>query len=274
MIRMGRVWDSTVAVLGGRGALIARVALLTVFLPSVIQAALPLAIGEAHGARLAGGVAGLILIVVTLLGTLAITALASDPAVDERGAYAAARDTLPATIGAVLLIGVAMALLLIPGAVLLVAAGFDANAMEAGAPQPTLASGPALGAALYFFVYALVVLWAVARLLPLYAVLVGERCGLRSIRRAFALTRGLALRIVAVLILYAVVLMVAWSATTSVFGLVFRLLLGSDHAMLVGFLSGVAGAVVTTAFGVLQPVFAARLYAAIREVREGAPAGP
>ena len=271
---MGRVWDGTVAVLSGRGALIARIALLTVFLPSVIQAALPLAIGAGQPAKLVGAVVGLALIAVTLLGTLAITALASDPAIDERAAYAAARDALPATIGAVLLIAVAMGLLLIPGAVLLVAAGFDASAMAAGAPQPTLASGPALGATLYFLVYALALAWVLARLLPLYAVLVNERRGLRSIRRAFTLTRGLALRIVAVLILYAVVLTVAWSAATSVFGLVFRLLLGSDHAPLVGFLSGVVGAVVTTAFGVLQPVFAARLYAAIREVREGAPAAP
>lgn len=269
---MGAVWDSTVAVLSGRGALIARIALLTVFLPSVLQAALPLAIGEGRAARLTGGVVALVLIAVTLLGTLAITALASDPSVDERAAYARARDTLPATIGAVLLIGVAMALLLIPSVILLIAAGFDANAMEAGTPQPALAAGPMLGATLYSLVCALVVLWAVARLLPLYAVLVGERRGLRSIRRTFALTRGLALRIVAVLILYAVVLTVAWLAATSVVGLVFRLLLGSDQALLVGFLSGLAGAVVTTAFGLLQPVFAARLYAAIREVREGAPA--
>lgn len=270
MVRMGAVWDRTVEVLAGRGATIARVALLTLFLPSVIQAAFPLVFEAGSAAKLAGALIGLVVFVVTLLGTLAITALASDPATDERRAYGIARATLPSTIGAVLLIGLAMVGLLIPGMVLIAASGFDFRAAQQNLPQTSLRSGPLLGASLYFLAFAAFAVWVAARLSPLYAVLVNERRGLRSIARAFALTRGLALRIVGVLILYAVVVTVAWAATAAVTGTVFRLVLGPDHPAPVAFLVAVATGAVLTGFGVLQPVFTARLYAAIREVREGA----
>jgi hypothetical protein len=262
MVRMSAVWDSTVAVFSGRGGVIVRVALLTLFLPSVIRAAATL--GTGPGAKLLDGVLGLVAFVVSLFGTLAITALASDPATGERRAYAMARDTLPGAIGTVVLLGIAATLLLLPGIVLLVGSGFDLRAAQLDLPQATLRPGMLLGSAVYVLVLSAVLLWAFARVAPLYAVLVNERCGVRAIARAFAMTRGLALRIVGVLILFAIVVTVAWLASTWVAGTVFRLVLG-DRPPLVGFATALVTGAVTTVLGVIQPVFTARLYAAIRE---------
>ena len=74
------------------------------------------------------------------------------------------------------------------------------------------------------------------------------------------------------IILYAIVFLVALMAATSIVGLVFRLILGGDQAALVLFVAGIAGAVVTTIFAVLQAVFTAQLYLATRAAH-GEPAG-
>jgi hypothetical protein len=263
MVRMGAVWDSTTQVFAGRGATIARVAMLTLFLPSVIRAASALALGDGGLGETIDTVIGLIVFVVTLIGTLAITALASDPAIDERGSYGVARQRLPGGIAAVLLVGLGILILAVPGFVLLAKAGFDFQAAAAGRPQPPLDPGVALWGALYLTAWSVVLIWAMVRLTTLYAVIVNERRGVGAIGRAFALTKGLAFRLFGVIILYGVVLAVLWSAATSVFGLIFRLLLGSEQAGLVQFLTAVVAAVVLTGATALQAVFCARLYAAV-----------
>lgn len=269
MVRMGAVWDSTVEVFAGRGGTIVRVALLTLFLPGVTRAAAELALGSGSAAGLLDSAIGLVAFAISLLGTLAITALASDPATGERRAYDQARDTLPSAIGVVVLLGLAVTLLLIPGIVLLVGSGFDVRPAQLGLAQAIVRPGMMLGAACYFLVLSLVLLWAFARMAPLYAVLVNERRGLRSVSRAFAMTRGLALRIVGVLILFAIVVTVAWLASTWVSGAVFRLLFG-DRPKFVTFATALVTGAVTTVLSVIQPVFTARLYAAIRGREEAA----
>lgn len=264
MVKMGAVWDGTVDVLTGRGAMIVRIALVTLFLPGLVQDAVPLVLGTGGPARIASALLGIVVLVSTLLGTLALTAAASDPLTDEPAAYRIGAAALPATIGTVLLIGIVFAILLIPGLLLLVQSGFDYRAAAAGLPQSNVSLQALGGFAIYLMIFGLIAIWAGARLLLLYAVIVNERRGVGAIRRSFELTRGLTLRIIGVVILYAIVILVAVVATQSVVGLIVRLALGPDSPTLVAFLTSIAVALVTTAASVLQPVFAARLFAAVR----------
>src|SRR3546814_5010707 len=85
-----------------------------------------------------------------------------------------------------------------------------------------------------------------ARLLPLNSVVVAERRGVGAIRRAFGLTRGLALRIVGVVILFFVVWGVSAMAATTVLGSIFQLAFGGEGAItLATVLTGVVGGAVT-----------------------------
>jgi len=218
-----------------------------------------------------GSLLALVAFVLTLFGTLAVVAVASDPATGERSAYAKARDALPRTLGAVLLVGLALGLLFLPGIALMLAGGFDPRAAQLGTPQTDVAAGPLLGAMLVFLLWSVAALWAMARLILIYPVCVNERRGVGAIARSVALTRGLTLRMLGVLILYGLVLSVAWFATAAVVGTVFRLVLGPEGQGGATLLAAVAVAAVTAAFSVLPAVFTARLYAAVRDAREGAP---
>lgn len=272
MVRMGAVWDSTAQVFAGRGAAITRVAMATLLLPSVLQAALALARGQS-AASLLDSLIGLAVAVVTLLGSLAIVALASDPAIDERGGYRIAGETLLGAIAANLILGLALCLLVVPGILLLARAGFDFQAAMVEGPQPKLDAGAALWAVLYLLIWSVFVLWAIVRLAPLHAAIVNERRGASAIGRAFGLTRGLALRLFGVVLLFLIVLAVVWSAATSVVGLVSRLALGPDQTAATGFVVALVDAAVTAGATALSAVFCARLYAAIRAERD-APARP
>lgn len=264
---MGSVWDRTIEAVNARAAAVTRIALLTLFLPAVIDAGATALTGEAAGFKPVLAFVNLMVFFATLFGTLALTAVAGDPRTGEHGAYRVATAALPRTIGAVLVIGIVVVLAAVPGLVLLVNAGFDPTAAAAGRTQPPLSPGPALAGSLYLLGYAVLILFVIARLVLLYAVLVNEGRGLGAVRRSLVLTRGLTWRIMGVLILYAIVLWVAWSATQSVFGIVFGLLLGPDRSATAAFMTAIPVAAVLTVLGVLQPIFAARLYAAVREHR-------
>lgn len=271
MVRIGTVWDRTVEVISGRTAILASIAALTLFLPTVVRDAITLAVAGGPAATLLGAVVGVIMAVVTIWGMLALIAVASDPAVDRAGGFRIGAAALPGTILVVIVLGLAFGLLFLPAIILLSRAGFDFTAAAAGATQPGISPG-ALGAvSLYSIALLAVAIWAGARLAVLYPVLVNERRGLGSIARSFDLTRGLTWKIIGVLILYGVVFLVVLLAATSVAGLIFRLVLGGENATLVQFLAAVVGAAVTAVFGVLQAVFTAQLYLAARHARESAP---
>ena len=267
MVRIGTVWDRTVEVVNGRAAMLATIAALTLFLPSIARDAITLAAGG-PAARPLVGVVSILLAIVTIWGVLALTAVASDPAVDRARGYRNGAGALPSTILVVIVLVLVFSLLFLPAIVLLHQAGFDFAAAGRGETQTNVTSGGLGGAALYSIVYLVFLLWAVARLALVYPVLVNERRGVKSIARSFDLTRGLTWKIVGVLILYAIVFSVVLLAATSVTGLIFRLLLGGESVALVQFLVGVVGALATAVFGTLQTVFAAQLYIAARAARE------
>ncbi|MBW6532850.1 hypothetical protein KZ820_19065 [Sphingomonas sp. RRHST34] len=265
MIRMATVWERTVDVLRGRAAILAGIAFVTLFLPTVSSAAVTSFVGDVQAARL---LASLVSAVLMLFGMLAITAVASDPRVDRGAAYRLAANRLPAAIGVTLVLVIALSLTFVPGTLALIAAGATVTATGMVEMQRAAAGPLALSAGL-ILVAAALLLWLGARLAPLFAVVVNERLGLGAIRRAFALTRGAAARLIGVLILYAVLVMVLSVAVRSVVGVVLRLLLDSDAAVLFG--TSVALAIVSAGATVVQNAFYAQYYAAAREREEAAP---
>ncbi len=265
MIRMATVWEHTVDVLRGRGAILAGIAFVTLFLPAVLSAAVTSFLGDGQAAR---PLVSLLSAVLMLFGMLAITAVASDPRVDRGAAYRLAANRLPAAIGVTLVLIIALSLTFVPGTLALLAAGATVTATGMVEMQRAAAGPLALSAGLILAAAALL-LWLGARLAPLFAVVINERLGLGAIRRAFALTRGVAARLIGVLILYAVLVLVLSVAVRSVVGVVLQLLLDSDGAVLFG--TSVALAIVSAGATVVQNVFYAQYYAAVRARDEAAP---
>src|SRR3546814_3893022 len=130
-----------------------------------------------------------------------------------------ARRLLPA-IGIGLLVALIVALLAAPLGIAFLASGVDWVSTAAGQWHPAgpLPAGLKLLVGRYSLAQVIVVLWGMERMLPLNSVVVAERRGVSAIRRAFGHTRGLALRIVGVVILFFVVWGVSAMAATTVLG--------------------------------------------------------
>lgn len=270
MISIGEIWDRTMRVIAGRLGVLLTLAFLLMIVPPVVQATLETVESTSFGLRSAQLAVSLIVFLAASMAMIAMTAVASDPAVDREAALAAGRARLGPFIGVSLVVGLAFGLAVLPGAVLLGMARFDlAQARLAGSQEGVNLVLLGFGL-LYFLVLLPVMLWAAARLVPLAAVIVNERRGVGAIRRSFALSRGMSMKLMGVLILYVVVFLVVLTAATSVIGIVARLLSGSDGATVVALAVALATALVTAAFSVLQAVFAAQFYLAAREAHDPA----
>lgn len=267
-VGIGSVWDTAVEAVRGRAGMLASIAAVALFLPSVIQAALVLYTGGVAGASPVAPSAGgsllrsalmFGLLTLTFWGALAITAITGDPAITAAEARRRASARLLALIGVSIVLGFALLLLIVPAAVALVGSGVDMTAMSSGA-MPTLGRGASLFVGLYGFVVTILMLWLLARLLPLVPVVLNERPGLRAIGRSFRLTRGLGLKLIGALLLYFIVLYVATSAAQWVTFIPLRLILGLEYLGVARFIAALVGAVVAAVFSVLAYAFTAQLY--------------
>ncbi len=259
-LRMGEVWDRTVDVLRGRAGILAGIALLTLILPGVVGGALGTIVPVAQPSLLVSLVR-LVVLVSLILGMLAITAVASDPAVDRALALRIATRRLLPALGLLVLLVIVAVLLFIPAGALLALAG--ATISPAGSVDMTRAApGYAALAGLSVLAAAVLGLWFSARIVPLFAIVVNERRGVRALRRSLALTRGATLKLIGVLILYFLVVTVAMLAATSVVGVAAGLALDEGPARFVG---GLAGTLVSAGATVVQSVFYARFYVAAVE---------
>lgn len=241
MVKMGDVWDRTSEVLGGRGGVLAGIAILTVFVPGVINAAYT---SYAPAGALRSAIVVLLLIAVTIAsiwGQLAIIAAATDPATTRPAAQRQATERLLPALGVMLVLGIVATFAFLPAIVLLVMSHLDFAAMANGTPPASPeASGPLLLAGLYMLVAFVVLLFVGARLLPLYAVVLRERLGLGAIGRAWRLTRRHTWRLVGAVLLFMIVVMIASWAAQAVAGLVTALVLGGDAVATVRFVGTVA----------------------------------
>jgi hypothetical protein len=270
MISMGMVWDRTTAVVAGRLGILVSIALLLLFVPPVVQAAIDAAAGSSQAMRWAGGIIAIIVFLAATWGALAITAVASDPAVDRGTALAIGGARMGPLLGIIIALAIAAVLAMLPGGVLIGIAGFDVDRARLGLSQDNLNLGMFAAGFLYFLVLALACLWVGARLVPLLGVVVNERRGLRAIGRSFALSRGSTLKLIGVLILYSIVFAVVLLASSAVIGLIVRLVVGPEAPAAVVLAVALVTAAVTAGFSVLQSVFSAQFYLAAREARDPA----
>ena len=268
MIRMGTVWDRTTAVIAGRLGILLSIALLLLFAPPVVQAAIDAVTGTSTTLGWIGAIVSVAVFLAALLGALAITAVATDPAVDRASALALGGARIGPMIGIVIVLAVAALVAMLPGGVLIAMAGFDVDRARLGLSQDGLDLGMFALACLHFVLLGIGCLWIGAKLVPLLGVIVNERLGWRAIGRSFALARGATLKLVGVLILYSIVLIVVLLAANAVVGLIVRLVVGPDGAAAVGFAVALVTAAVTAGFSVLQTVFSGQFYLAARQARD------
>lgn len=265
MMKISTVWDRTVDVLQGRTGILASIAALTMVAPPLVGAALR-AFVSSDAVTVAGvrSLVGFATSLLLLYGILAVTAVASDPRTDRRAAFGVAARRLGVALGILLLLIVVAALLFVPVGVALTLSGVTMGAagkVDVGVATP---GGLALAGALGLL--GLVAgLWLSARLVPVFAIVVNERRGLGALRRSLALTRGATMKLIGVLILYAILIIVVMWAATSVVGVVARLALGGEAGGTIFFIVSVISALISAAASVVQSVFYAQFYVAARE---------
>lgn len=270
-VSMSAVWDRTAAFLSEHlGALIG-IAALTIFLPNLIGEVLA-PLKADGGLRLGLFVLAMALGVLSIWGQLAITAMALEPGTGSAQARAtASRRLLPMVLVIVAIFAIA-ALLTLPVLVILGMNGVDLARL--GEPELAQRLPPEVVAALggYLLLLSPVLLWLVARFTILaMPVVAAEGLALGALGRAYRLTRGLALRIIAVVLLYVVVTWIATKAAQIVFGSVLRLIFDGNGAITIpSVVTALVVALVGTIFSVIGTVFAAKLYIAARS-RDVAP---
>lgn len=274
MVRMSAVWDRATEVIAGRTSILASIVLSFVWLPSVVQRGLRLAVygdappaspgAVAPGIALALALVGLVVLALAIVGHLALVAVASNPSVSRNEALRIAMRRFWPYLGLVLLVSVALLILILPILIPVLSAYPSLAAMQAGGP-PQMAPGTGLFVLVYALVLTAAILWVEARvLMVLTPVIVNERLGLGAFGRAFALTGGLTWRIVGVLLLFIVVAVVALLALQSVVGIIWRLLLGFAHDGLTVFLTAAVVGLLACVLSVIVAAFTAQLYVATR----------
>jgi len=264
MVKMGNVWDRTAEFLSDNIGAVLSIALVAFFVPASIEGNFAAAgAGAGAGLKLLLAALQLGFAVLALWGSLAITAMALDTAAPE-GAGRAALRRLPAALLVSIVTILGALLLASPILIMLVAAGYDFTAMQRMEGME-LGRLPVTAIALYGIALLIVLIWLAARLVVTTPVIVRERRMLGALAQSWRLTRGYALRIVGVLILYVVVAWVAHLAASTVFGSIFALVAGGDGegVTLAGVLTSIVVAAVQTAFSVLMPAFTAKLYLAL-----------
>jgi len=90
-----------------------------------------------------------------------------------------------------------------------------------------------------------------------------------ALARSFRLTRPVGLKVLGVLILYAIVGGVSFLAAKLVFGSILGLIAGGEGLVTIGSaITATLVALVVTVFNVLASAFTAKLYLAVRDARE------
>jgi hypothetical protein len=268
MVKMGTVWDRTMAFLGERTAALMPIVLLLILLPVCVRNVLaPLMETGGGGTRAGIGLLVLALSVVMAWAQLSIVALVIEPGASASSAVRVGGRRLLPAIGVGILVGVIFLVAALPLVIAFAGSGMHWVGTGPGrwVPEAPLPSGLKLFVLLYGLAYIVFLFWAGARLVLVNSVVVAERRGVGAIRRAFLLTKGFALKIIGIIILFLIVFAVCGMAVTTVLGSLFQLLFGGEGAITAAtVLTAIASGVVTTAFTALAAAFLAELYLAVR----------
>ena len=272
MVNMGNVWDRATEFLSDNLGAVVPVALLTIFVPQSISGAIKLA-GTAVAPGLGQAIV-LALLLPILWGQLAITALALRPDAGRGAAQSTATRRFLQFLLALLILFGAIVLLFLPIILALVASGVDLTALTSASPGPKPDISPAMAGfiglyGLAWLVFAVFVSVRFSTLLV--AVIAAEGGVIAALRRSFALSRGIAWKLLGVVLLFGLVVGVASIAVTSVFGALFRFLDPTAGPFAIGsIIVAILGGLVTTAYYVVQSSFMAKVYLAATSAREGA----
>jgi hypothetical protein len=268
---MGNVWDRAVEFLSDHIALILPIAIFALVIPASITGSLQtLAATGSLPVRAGLMLLSLVFAILGLWAQLAIAAMAIDPDRPRGSPGVATARLLPAIGIYLLLITAVFAIFIVQWIAVGAATGINPAAVNWTNPASVQLPAGARGWLLLLLVLDVCMLAALmAKLAPLTGVIVAERRGLGAITRAWALTRGLAWRLVGVIILYAVVTTVSQLAARFVFGAIMRLISGGQGQVTVGdVVTSVIVASVGAAFTVLAAAFCAKLYLATAHAHE------
>lgn len=252
-LSISNAWDETKSRIAADGRLYVTVALALLALPTAVgQFANPGA-GMTRSPQSAGEVVLMIVVwLIGLVGQLALIRLALGPSVSVGEAIGHGARRVPAYVGAVLLIIIAVLLVSLPFVAALAALGvtFDPGA----APPPS--------AYLFLLVYIALLLFIAVRMLLTSPVASAEAAGpIAIIKRSWELTAGHWLRLFGFVLLFIVGMIIVLAAVSVVMGLIVSLLFGEVQPLTVGALiialvEAVASAIATTIFIVML----ARIY--------------
>ncbi|MEQ7872435.1 hypothetical protein ABDK56_00295 [Sphingomonas sp. ASV193] len=251
-ISIGQAWTESLAFLGAEGRIVWAVALALIALPAALIESVAPSAGAAASPPIWLSLLNFVLTLVMLVGQLALTRLALRPGESAGGALALASRRIWPLFGAMLLV-IAPAVVIL--SILLVA-------LVGATPSPqALATNPA--SALVLFVTVVLFVWFGARVIMITPTAMNERGGpVVLLRRAFALSRGNLLRILAFLLLFGATVLVSLYVVTGIVAPAIGLLLGpvtslSPAALVGGLLVGL----VQMGVAVINGVMTARLYA-------------
>ena len=254
-------WNETVAFVKAEAWLLVPLAFMAIALPAaVLRAIVPHAPpGELPPAGLWVAWA-FVAMILALIGNLAISYLAIRAGASVREALTQAARRAPILLGAALLVGCAAVAFIILITIVL-GIVFAGAAMSSGG-TPTPEQMKSLSLALVLVVLPVAIFFG-ARLAMMTPAAAAERGGPFSlISRSWALTRGHALKLVALIVILAGVSFVLQIAVESVFGIAFRVTAGPAEPGSVGAIATLlALAALNTVIAVYAGSLIARVYA-------------
>jgi hypothetical protein len=253
MVSINIVWEDTVAFCRRESALLVPLALATSLVGDVVNSLVTPVAGAQPNPLLS--LVTFAAVVWTIIGQMATMALVLRPGSSVGEALALAARRLPTLIGAALLVGIAVTIVLIPAIIGFMQSGVDLNKQESYALLPAWIS-------LYGLVFAGFAIWLSLRLSVLNPFVVDSQQGIiASLKAAFAMTRGVVSRLILVAFLYFLTTLVLTSVVKFVLGTAFELLgrgIGSPFVAVV--LTALATGTVSAALSTIAAVFLAMLY--------------
>jgi hypothetical protein len=253
-ISMSAIWDESAALIRRESHLLVPVALATVGIGAVISG---LTQPETPAAGLGTmGMLGFVMgNLLSLLGNLALMALALMPGMSVGESLRLAVARMPKMLGIVAVFLITLIVMMIPIVIILKISGapISANMTAEDLPGVAILMALIVGAAL---------LYASARLLTLSAFVVDRNPPIiEAIKSSFASTNGIVAKIIGVLLLFFVVTLVVSGAVASLSGILFGMLGKAVGAPLLGKgLTVLATGLVSALLSIVSTVFAAMLY--------------
>jgi hypothetical protein len=251
---MSAIWDESAALIRRESHLLVPVALATIGVGAVISG---ITQPETTGAGL--GLAGILGFVIgnilNLIGNLALMALALMPGISVSESLNLAMARLPKTLAIVGVFLIAIFVMAIPIAIIIGMSGTAINENMTFQELPPVAL-------LVVLIISLALFFLIARLITLTATIVDRNPPIiEAIRSSIAATRGIAAKVVGVVLLFLIVTIVVSAAVGSIAGIIFGMIGKAVGAPLLGKgLAVLVTGMVSALFSIVSTVFGAILY--------------